>query len=96
MPFAFAFPAPGPVTRLTFTKVQAFWIGGGFYLRRRVEDTLGKLWDDSPLPDRLYPGPSDLRQKIDSIPDLRHLRSVYILFLCCGSRLWAHLKLTQL
>ena len=60
-------------SRFTFALVQAFRIGGGFYLHLPVVGIQGKLWDDSPLPDRLYPGPSDLRKKIDWISDLRGL-----------------------
>ena len=64
--------------RFTFAMVQAFRIVGGFYLHLPVVGIQGKLWDDSLLPDRLYLGPSDLRKKIDWIPDLR---SVFILLL---------------
>ena len=39
--------------RFTFALTQAFRSGEGFYLRRWVEDTLGKLWKTSRLPLRL-------------------------------------------
>ena len=57
--------------RFKFALVQAFQIGEGVYLHLPVVGIQGKLWDDSPLPDRRYPGPSDLHKKIDWIPDLR-------------------------
>ena len=44
--------------------VQAFRIGQGFYLRLPVKDIQGKLWDEWPLPDHVYPGPIDVRKKI--------------------------------